>query len=40
MNSIFPGATENIDALYDFTLTSAANEHWRIEIGLINSDER
>jgi hypothetical protein len=36
MELIFSNAIENIDAIYDFTLRNAANEHWRIDIGLIN----
>ena len=34
--SAFPNAIELIDALFDFVITNAANEHWRIDIGQVS----
>lgn len=31
--SAFPNDTELIDALFDFVVTNAANDYWRIDIG-------
>jgi uncharacterized protein (UPF0335 family) len=38
MNNIFSEAIEAIDTIFDFTLTNAANDYWRIDIGIIGSD--
>lgn len=35
---IFQNTIEQIDAIFDFTLINAANEHWRIDIGLIDEN--
>ena len=32
----FPNAIELIDALFDFVVTNAANEYWRIDIGEVS----
>jgi phage-Barnase-EndoU-ColicinE5/D-RelE like nuclease3 len=34
----FPDAIELIDALFDFVVTNAANDYWRIDIGEVSSD--
>ncbi len=36
--SAFPNAIELIDALFDFVVTNAANDYWRIDIGEVSSD--
>ena len=36
--SAFPNAIELIDALFDFVVTNAANEYWRIDIGEVSKD--
>ncbi len=34
--SAFPNAIELIDALFDFVVTNAANDYWRIDIGRVS----
>jgi hypothetical protein len=36
--SAFPDAIELIDALFDFVVTNAANDYWRIDIGEVSTD--
>ena len=36
--SAFPNAIELIDTLFDFVLTNAANDYWRIDIGQVSED--
>ena len=36
--SAYPNAIELIDTLFDFVLTNAANDYWRIDIGQVSED--
>ncbi len=36
--SAFPNSIELIDALFDFVVTNAANDYWRIDIGEVSKD--
>ncbi len=38
LKSAFSNATELIDALFDFVVTNAANDYWRIDIGEVSED--